>query len=314
MKILNVLFKKLLMNPKVKIFSLLSALFLWFYIVTDSRYEHTLHVPIHIQNQPEGWILTYPIPSKAKVRFRGTGKDLLSLGYRDRRIVLDLEGKIQNTTFPITVNMIQGIPMGTGVTPIAIVEPDSVPIHLNQFAAKKVPINSNIHLDPMDGFTQVGNVRFEPDTIEISGPKIFVDQIDFVTTQEIRIQGVLKDIDGRILLEEPPQKTIQFLKSQVQFFADIQRIGERIISDIPVNVIQVPRGTRVTVVPSTLTLKLQGGVEVLSQMNIEDIEATINYRYRSRYRSQRIPATIHVPPEVSFTDVKPQFFELIVER
>ena len=287
--------KKWFANYKVKIFSLFSALFLWFYVVTDNRFDHTISVPLHLINQPQGRILSEPIPSKVNVLFRGTGKDLLNLGYREKRIELDLHQIRRYKKFPITVDMIKGIPTGMEVIPQRIIEPDSVTVLLDQFAGKKVPLRPDIMLIPADGYTQVGDISLEPDSIIIYGPASWVKAISEVPTVAKEYKSVIRAIRDKISL-------------------DVQRIGESLITEIPVNVTRVPSNIKVTVVPSTLSLKIQGGNNILSKLTRDDIEATIDFRRRFQYEGKSIAASIQVPEGITFSDVKPVKFEIILEK
>jgi YbbR domain-containing protein len=301
-------------NYKVKIFCLLCALFLWFYVVTDNRFNHTIRVPVTLINQPQGLILRESVPSKIKVQFRGSGKELLSLLYREKRIELDLQQVRREKMFAITTDMIKGIPLGTAVRPQRIVEPDSITIRLDQFAAKQVPIVSDISVIPADGYIQVGDIKLIPDSILVSGPQSLVKGIDEVRTDTRTYQSVIKRIEDKLPLIPPEWATVNYGLKNVRFVGDVQRIGERTITEIPVNVIRVPRGLKVIVVPSTLSLKVQGGVSLLAELDRNDIVATIDYRRRQRYRQKRIPAGIDVPEGITFSDARPEFFELVVER
>ena len=71
--------KHWLNNIGVKLFSVVCALLLWFYVATDNRFDHSQSVSLQLVNQPEGMILTDPIPTDVLVRFRGSGRDLLTL-------------------------------------------------------------------------------------------------------------------------------------------------------------------------------------------------------------------------------------------
>lgn len=306
--------RRWLQNYKVKLFSLLSAFFLWVFVVTDNRFDHTLSIPLRLINKPKGWILTQPIPSRVKVRFRGLGKDLFGFHFRDKRIELDLHQIRRTAKLPITVEMIKGIPVGMTIVPVRIVEPDSITIQLDRFAEKKVSIRPDFTLVPFDGYIQIGDIVFEPDSIIVRGPESLVNTIDEVSTERKEYRNLLKEIRGKVHLTLPPWETLHYSLNTVRFRVDIQRIGERMITEIPVEVTHVPRGVKVTVVPSTLSLKVQGGVNVLSKLKKEEIVATIDFGSRYRYRGKRLPATIQLPRDVNFSDVKPQFFELIVER
>ncbi|MBN2030236.1 YbbR-like domain-containing protein [bacterium] len=297
---------------KIKCLSLICALILWFFIATDKYYEHTLNVSLNLINQPAEMILKDPVPSNVQVNFGGSGKELINLGFRNKYIEIDLDETKQTATIPITVNMITGIP--TDVVPLNIVEPDSVRITLDRLAEKKVPIHPNIALIPLDGYIHVGSVIIDPDSINIWGPESLVNSVDQIDTEEKEYRNVIKEIQEKIDLIPPSFETVHYSLNKVHFTADIQRIGERIISDIPIQVTNAPQNVNVIVVPSTLSLRLQGGVKVLSNVDKEDIIARINYLSRNRYERTQIPAIVQVPPDISFSDVKPPFFELIVER
>lgn len=313
MKRLFYVHKKWRQYDKVKLLSLLSAFFLWFYVVTDNYFDHTLKVPIRLVNRPRGWILTQPIPSKAEVTFRGSGKTLLSLRYRDKYIELDLDQTERTAKLPLTVEMIKGIPTGMAVTPIRVEGPDSVTVELDRFARREVPVQPQITMIPMDGYTQVGELVIEPDSVTLSGPESLVRSVSDIPTEQKQYRNVIKKIQGKVSLVPPPSETLHYSLNTVQFTADIQRIGERFITEIPITVTHT-QGRNVTVVPSALSLRLQGGVEVLSKLKKEEIVATIDFRSRMRYGSNRIPATIKLPKDVRFSDVKPKTFELVVER
>lgn len=298
---------------KTKCFSLLVAIVLWLFIASDKYYEHVQNVSLHLINQPADMVLKEPVPSNIKVNFGGSGKELINLGFINKYIEMNLdEIKQDTTTYPITVDMISGIP--TNIVPLNIVEPDSIKIELDRLAEKRVPIHSNITLTPLDGYIHVGSIILDPDSIDISGPESLINSINQISTQEKEYRNVIKEIQEKIDLFPPAFETLHYSLNTVHFTADIQRIGERFISDIPIQVTNAPQNVNVIVVPSTLSLRLQGGVKVLSNVNKEDIVARINYLSRNRYTRTRIPAMIQVPPDISFSDVKPPYFELIVER
>lgn len=305
--------KNRLTNYKVRLFSLLSAILLWFFVVTDLFYEHTINVDLELSNKPEGMVLVNPIPEKVKVRFRGRGQSLIKLYFRSKHIEVDLHQRKTTANIPLTIDMIKDIPQDRDFEPVSIVEPDSLKIQLDRFIQKKVPVYSKLNFIPKRGYVQVGEVILKPDSVIISGPMSLVDQIKNVNTAETEYEEVFKKIHGKVPLIREFIETVDYFVKTVNFETDIQRIHEVVVSDIPVIVTNVPRNVKVSVIPTTLSIRLQGGVEVLKQLDKNAIQATIDYR-RSRKSEKRIPATINVPKDISFSDVKPQKFELLVER
>jgi hypothetical protein len=299
---------------KVKLFSVCSALFLWFYVVTDNIYEYPIEVPIQVSVFPEGKMLLKPLPEETRVLFSGTGKAFLSQSLRMKKFDLDLSGAGDVSTIQLATSMIRGIPGSEVFRPIRVLEPDSITVYLDTREIKRVPVEPQFSIDLADGYTQVGEILFEPDSVTLSGPAQIVEQIEALRTGEKHFSSVSRSIQGKIKLIPPESKMVQVSALASEFAVDVQRIHEITLDEIPVQVINAPSNIKVTVVPSTLSLRLRGGVDMLMQISSDDIKATIDYQTRNRYRSNRIPASIEAPHDVSFSNAKPKFFELIIER
>ncbi len=314
MQFIQLFNNKFFKNIKVKFFSFLCALFLWFYIASDNVYYHTFDVPLRIKNKPEGWVLSEKIPSKVDAKFKGKGKHFLSFKYDEKFIELDLKGKTQTTKFNLVPEMIKGFNSEHDIEPLDEIKPDTIVVKLDRFVEKDVPIYSKLEINTLNGYTQVGKIKFDVDSVTISGPRLKVNQINRVYTENVKYDKVVKDLSGKVSLESSKYNTVEYSINTVHFKIDIQRIGEVVFERIPVKIINVPADEKVKVIPSTLSLKLQGGVDLLNSIEQTDISAHIDYSTRFRYKREKIPATIQVPDDVNFTDVKPQYFELVVER
>ena len=96
-------------------FTLLCAIFLWFYVVTDNEFAHIQKVPLYIENKPADWILAEPIPEFVDVRFRGTGKGLIRLLYSDVHLELDLNHLTKPSKIRLNIDMIKKIPRGSNI-------------------------------------------------------------------------------------------------------------------------------------------------------------------------------------------------------
>ena len=71
-----------------------------------------------------------------------------------------------NVRLPLTADMIKNLP--TDVRVMSVLSPDQVMVRWDRLAEKRVPVLSRIELIPADGYTLVGDVRIEPDTVQIA--------------------------------------------------------------------------------------------------------------------------------------------------
>lgn len=314
MNFLQYLYRKCINNYKIKLFSLLSALFFWIYVAIDNQYTHITDVPLRLINKSEEFILLSPIPSSVQVEFKGTGKAFFSYAFRDRRIELDLLKISQSAWMPLSLDMIKDIHAGMDLHPLRIVSPDSVFIEFDRFIVKKVVVVPDIEVAPSAGFVQVRDVQSMPDSVTVAGPQSRVDAIKDVQTKKLEFKEVDGEITGKAPLLLDKQESLRYSEKIIRYKIDVQRLGERAIDGIPVQVLRVPMGLKMSVVPSTISLKLQGGVDVLYRLKPEDISAVVDYENHDRFTGNRYPAMIKLPRDVYFSDVQPKLFELIVEK
>jgi YbbR domain-containing protein len=297
---------------KIKLFCLISALFFWFYIAIESQFEYTTDVSLRLINQPQGWILMEPLPRAVKVRFKGTGRSYISFRFRDRKLEVDVRNVQNNTRIPLVADMVKDLPPGVRV--LAVSEPEAITVRWDRLAEKKVPVLPLLELVPADGYTVVGDVQLEPDSVLITGPQSMADSIFDVRTESRNYAGLNREFGDKLQLVLVLTDVLKYSAKIVKFRIEVQRIGERVIDAVPIRAIHVPEGVHASVFPPTLSLKLQGGVDVLAQLKKEDVSATVDYQNLNRYSSKRIPAMIQIPKDAAFTEVEPKYFELVVTK
>ncbi|MBN1893188.1 YbbR-like domain-containing protein [bacterium] len=314
MKMKNSLKRFLTENIRVKLFSLFCAAFLWCYVVIEDSYEYVVSIPVRTVRQAEGWIFSEPLPKSIPVRFQGPGKMLFSLLLREKHLEIDLDNRTDEFMISLSLDMLRGIPHHSDLVPMRIVGPDQIRIHLDQFMEKKIPVIPSLTIIPVDGFIQVGPINLDPDSVSVSGPRTLIRNLHSISTQSKLLKNVLKKVEGKIELDAAGMPRISFSSDQVRYDADIQRLHEQWLQDIPVRVIHAPADARVQAIPSTLSLKIQGGVELIRRLKKDEVWAVIDFRNRHRYSDEGIPASITVPEGITFTEVKPKFFGLLIER
>lgn len=306
------MFRQFLKNYKIKIILFFIATLVWFHAVTEIHYEYALWIPIEPVNIEAGKVIENKIPPKVLVKFGGKGKSLIYLRTKDVKLVLDLSNAGQHVNVALKKENVKigGLP----VEVLEIIKPTSLEVILGKLEAKFVPVVSNISVEPMDGYTLVGGIKLQPDSVVVEGPQRLVGKINEIQTEKKQYKGVKRDIAGEIKLVSFSDERITVTKRKVNFFADIQKLYEKKITDIPVKVINVPSRVKVTVVPSSLDLTVQGGIDLVTGLTKDDILAYIDYRRSRSTNGESYLATIVTPKEIRFTEVFPKSFKLIIER
>ena len=298
------------------------AMLLWLFVVSGDQYTMMLDLPIEARNLNSQKTYLEEVPGYASVILKGKGRDLFKSyilqNYSDIKLVLDLDGISQEYEFILNDYFEKNprkvvIPPSHNVSFIEVVYPNRINIRLDEIMEKKVPIISNISSLVKDGYLQIGNAQFEPDSLIIIGPKVELNKINEVHTAKDTLFNLSKSIRGTIDLISQ-NRLIKFSLRKINYFLDVQQISERIIVDIPVNVINKVRGIRVFPSPQTVSLTVVGGVNQIADIEPNDISVIVDFKSWKLEKNFYIPK-IAVPFDIlNWKDLSPRTIELGVAR
>lgn len=304
--------------------SILLAVLLWVFVVSNNQYSMVIEVPIEVRNLSERKVLREEVPELAKVRFEGSGRALFNARlfknfYSDFKLVLDLEriseeyDFVLNSYFSEYPNKVV-IPHNLDLELVEVVFPREVHISLDEYMEKKVPVLSGLVIDIAPGHVQVGEASFSPKLVNIAGPKETIEKVKSVQT----VSDTLFDLESRergSVKLKPSDRLIEYLPNAVEFELDVQPISQLIISEIPVIVDKVPNDLRVFVNPRTVSLTVEGGVDRISEINPQDIKVVIDFSKSWDPDKQFYEPEITLPENVlSWKDLSPRNVELVLTR
>ncbi len=298
------------------------AILLWLFVISGNQYSMMLDLPIEARNLNAQKTYLEEVPEYASVILKGNGRDLFKSyilqNYSEFKLVLDLDGISQEYEFILNKYFEENpskvvLPPSYNISFVEVVYPNRVKISLDEIVEKKVPIISNIHITIIDGYIQIGKIKFDPDSLVVTGPKIELDSISYVLTSKDTIFNVSKYTSGAADILKP-NRLIKYSVNKVDYLLDIQQISERIIVDIPVKVINKVSGIRVFPSPQTVSLTVVGGVNQISQIEPSDISIVVDFLEWKLSKNFYKPK-VSIPFDIlNWKDLSPRTIELGVAR
>ena len=299
------------------------ALLLWLLVVSEREYIHTLDIPIEIRNIPARKTLSAEIVPTAEVRFRGTGRALFQSimlkSLSNFKLVLDLDRIKTEYNFDLNNYYREHpekvvVPDGFDIHFISVVQPDSIHIALDDNAERSVPVRINVSIKPASGFIQVGRLIYSPRSIELKGPKTEVIPVKTVSTIWQEFNGLTSDLNVTVDLDVDFPQTVEVSPASISIQADIQSIGERIITEIPVKLLNEPAELKVYPNPSVVSLTVNGGVDYIANIDASDIIVSIDFKKWRRSQAYYEPTVKHPKDIRGYSDLSPKNIELVVTR
>ena len=298
------------------------ALLLWVFVVSENEYTLILDIPIEARNLNVQKAHKKEVPPTASVRLRGTGRDLfksfLLKNFAGFKLVLDLEGISQEYEFILNEYFEKYpqkvvLPLNYNLSFVEVIYPNRINISLDEYSVKKVPVISNLHINPAPGFILVNQPIILPSEIEIAGPKKELALINHVETIYDTINGLTSLYKGYTEIQSLG-RLIEYSLNSIEITLDIQDISERIIADIPVRVINVPDKFRVFPSPQTVSLTIVGGVKRISSLIPEDINVIIDFDNWNHQKQFYEPQVIIPNDILDWRDISPKNLEIGVAR
>ncbi len=303
-------------NHRIKLIALILASVFWFVVATENEYSYDAEAPIYFTNLPAHKIIVGEVPATAKVRFAGKGKSLLALlFYREAFIELDLSHVRHEAEIELTHTMVQVGRRGIPVTATQVLAPHAISIRLGSLKEKVVPIKVEVEIQTPPGYTQVGEMQLEPDSITLAGPEEFVKSLNEIRTLPREFRNVRNDLAEELALQTfADSLKIEMPFKTVRLSAEVQKIIELNLQEIPVRVRHVPAHLKATAVPSTVALTVEGGERLLMRLKREDLSAYIDYACIQASEVAGHPLSIEAPPGVRCRNMRPSLFKLMMER
>ncbi|MCZ7613271.1 MAG: hypothetical protein M5T52_06975 [Ignavibacteriaceae bacterium] len=120
------------------------------------------------------------------------------------------------------------------------------------------------------------DIKFVPDSVIVSGPLSYLKKLKGINT-EIKTLTLL---DTRIETEVPLNRMQGFGYSSnvVEAKLDVQRIVDKQFENISVEVIDLPPGKEVVLLPNKIEIQIRGGIEILGRLKPEQLSCYVNYQ------------------------------------
>ena len=299
---------------RVKIASTSFAVLVWFLIVTGETFDYVTDIPISAETVNQDYIVTKPIPAKAKIHIKGQGLALLGfLLFREGNVDVNFEWTAGTQRIQLSENNVTFPGSTQKITLIDLIEPTLVDITIEQLVTKTVPIINKTEVVTLKGYTVVGDILLEPQKCDIRLPKSKIDSVSSILTDAVKWEKIKYSLKEQVDLIMP-QEAVDMSAKRVNVFADVQKLMEKKLGRIPVSVINPPFNMTAIVIPSQLSLTAVGGVDIVSHITESDIKVYIDYQKYHNSERGDIPAYIEPIPHVKFTDISPQRFKVVLEK
>lgn len=150
-----------------------------------------------------------------------------------------------------------------------------------QSRGRVVTVIPNIVGQPAEGYS-IQQRTVLPTSITVEGPEDALDDLLFINTEPVDITGASQSVSSRVGVADLPEgvTVVEPASGQIEVRVAIQDSSSSTstLSNLPVNVLNVPDGYTARVEPESIDVSVQGSVTNLANMTSGDITVVVDVR------------------------------------
>jgi YbbR domain-containing protein len=277
------------------------AVLVWFVIVNNKEYTVNMEIPIKVYEPRENTTLKMKIPSKAVVRFKGKGRALMAAKiFKEPSLIMDV-ANIQERyhvslneyyqKYPNRVDYPRG-----DMEFLEVVYPDTFTILIDDKISRELPVKLNYSAEPAPGYLLSEKPVMEPESVVATGPKSKLKALTAIETRHLKTENMNRETIFEVELVNPDPSFINLSQKTVKVTFQVESIGERTFTNIPVQVQNAPENITVRFIPSTVALTIVGSNEYIHSLSSDSIQVIFDYA------KKWIPSKIYYQPEVKIPE------------
>lgn len=300
MKIFIFLYKLLSKNIALKLMAMFLTLVIWFIVLSSKQIESKKEIKIQYIT-PTGYTVQ-GAPNKILITLRGPKGFIDEIMSKEKYIYIDLRNKKPGyVSYTISKDIIN-LPINVEITKM---NPKEIMPKIEKLKNKKVEIKPSLVGNITEGY-ELKSTKLTPNTMEISGPETYINQIKKLETAPIDIS----DLKGTLTLETQIDKKytdkISNLKDKkISAYLELKPIIiNKIYREIPI-IVKGINNRRYKLNPKTVDIVLKGPQIILENLDSLDIKATIDITFNKKGSFKEI-INIEAPENISAISTNPK--------
>jgi hypothetical protein len=299
-------------RKKLNIFiaSVIFAVILWGSISLSDIYYTIVDVKLTLTNFQPGYTTGSQIPEEIKLRVKGQGWRLVSINVgpeSEFKVSVGGDSGRQNISL---YDYLESNRWLFSDVDIINIYPDSIKFFVERIISKKLLVTSGLNLEFKPGYGLASDIILKPDSIVVSGPVSILRPMTEIKT-ESKSLGLL-DSKTFTELNLPAMQGFEFNKNLIEVVLDIQRIVDKQFDNVTVDVIDIPSGKEVVLLPNKIGFNVRGGIEILGKLQPEQFRAYIKYQTLVRDTTGSVTPELLLPKNVALQYLKPDRLRYVI--
>lgn len=304
-------------NAKLKRFTffLLLATIFWVLTKFSREFTSTMIAKINYENIPETASLSENNINEITFDLTANGFEILFYKFKKPTITVPV-GKYyskENDGFKISrIELLRMVASNfnrnLGIKNLSV---DELNVHLDPIILKKVRVIAKTAIAFKNGFKPVDSIKIIPDSITISGPSGSLKNIKTIETELVTIKDVEKDISQTTKIVSPSKEIVSIKPNKVEVTLKVAEFSQGQYT-IPVEVINLPPGVDIKLVPQTVNITFDVSVNDFAKITKDSFRLVCDYSQRNKDENFMLPFLEKKPQNIRNVVFEPKKIDFFI--
>ncbi len=302
-------------NFKAVTFFLIFSCVIWLFVQFSKTYQEIIQIPISYSEIPKDKIISHE-KKHLEVRLEDTGFGLAWFSLFRNRITLnltELPADEDEIIFSTRENALEiSDKLGVNLSDIDFLT-DTLKIPFQQKETKRVPVVSRIKISFKPGYGTSDSLRISPDTIMVSGPKNTLDSLQLLTTKDLKLKEVDKNLNGTVAIDSSNLENITLYDREVTYSLKVEKFTEGKL-EVPLFVVNAPENMDLVIFPKTTSVVFQVSLENYKHISKSDFKVVCDYKDLEEGQEYFIPKVTKKPENISNLRIGTKKVQFVVKK
>jgi len=192
------------------------------------------------------------------------------------------------------------------------ISPSFIQIDLDKKINKRVKVVPSANIAFRDGYGLARQMNVFPDSVTLSGARTILSRISEVSTDELVVDKVSNQFMEMVGINHSPM--IEVDPSQVKIYGDVQKIVDREMHNIPIEIKNAPKDKIILLLPDKISLSVRGGINFLGRITENDFQVYIDYGDIISDTLGSVSPTVIPPQYVRLMYLDPERIKYIIKK
>jgi len=264
------------------VFLLISAA-IWLLNAMSKNYTSDIEYPMVYEDFPENKVFVGELPGHLDLQINSHGYALLRYKLFKKPVPISFHisafnlsrGQDSSSTYILTRYLKDQISRQLpSELQLLEIKPDTLHFRFADRVTRKLKIKPDFNYSIVKQFTIKDEIMLIPDSVEVTGPDLIIDTLDYILTERLDLGELTKNYEDRVRLSQKAELTYDV--SRVECIIELERFTELQVS-VPVEVLNLPDSILLQTFPSSIKINCKVGLSKYDRIENYPFRAVVDF-------------------------------------